>query len=64
MQMRLATTQSIPHENTVRPIADMARAAPRPAEVLVHAPSTATSIATPRPPVSPWYSDPAASRGM
>jgi len=66
MQMHLATTQSIPHENTVTaPIAEIARAVPRPAEVLAHAPSVATSLTTPRLAASsPWYSDPAASRGM
>jgi hypothetical protein len=64
MPMHLATTRSIPHEDTVNaPIADVAGAAPHLADVLIHKPSAAIAAA-PRAPASPWYSDPAASRGM
>jgi hypothetical protein len=64
MQTHLEMTPSIPHEDTVTaPVADVASAAPRPAHILIHMPSAAI-VAAPRRPASPWYSDPAASRGM
>jgi hypothetical protein len=63
MQTHLEMTPSIPHKDTATaPVADVASAAPGLADILIHNPSAA--IATPRQPASPWYSDPAASRGM